>query len=75
MYKSNEKFHTNIILKCQVLLSFTHIWLRLFWGEIFEVEILMELHVLKSSETENPVLSIWTLYMSVRLLSAQLKNK
>ena len=43
----------------------------LFLGEIFEMEILMDLHVMRSHESENPMFSIWFACP----LSASLKNK
>ena len=32
---------------------------ELFWGQIFEMEILMDLHVLRSPESENHIFSGW----------------
>ena len=43
----------------------------LFWGQIFEMEILMDLHVLRSPESENHIFNVW----SVCMLSVYLKNK
>ena len=37
----------------------------LFWGQISEMEILMELHVLRSPESENHIFSVWCVCMCV----------
>ena len=37
----------------------------LFWGQIFEMEILMDLHILSSSEYENHVFSAWSVCVCV----------
>ena len=37
----------------------------MFLGQIFEVEILMVLHVLRSPESENHIFSIWSVCMCV----------
>ena len=51
----------------------------LFLGQIFVMEILMDLHILRSSEYENHIFSGWSVYVCVCLfvclLSAQLKKK
>ena len=55
--------------------SFTFSYLKvdkvLLKGQIFEMQILMNLRVLMSPESENRILSVW----SVRPLSEYLKNK
>ena len=35
------------------------------WGQIFEMEILTDLHVLKSPESENNTFSVWSVCMYV----------
>ena len=35
----------------------------LFWGQIFEVEILMDLHVLRSPVYEKHIFSVWSVCM------------
>ena len=37
----------------------------LFLGEIFEMEILMDLHVMRAPESENHILSIWSVCMCI----------
>ena len=44
-------------------------------GQFFEMQILMDLHVLKSPESENDIFSRWSLSLCVYLFSAQLQNK
>ena len=33
------------------------------WGQIFEMEILIDLHVLRTPETENHIFSVWSVYL------------
>ena len=47
----------------------------LFWGQIFKVEILTNLHVLRSSESEKHIFSKWSVCMCVCLLSDNSKTK
>ena len=35
----------------------------LFWGQIFEIEILMDLQILSSPESENHIFSGWFVYV------------
>ena len=37
----------------------------LFLGQIFEVEILMDIHVLSSLESQNHIFSVWSVCVSV----------
>ena len=37
----------------------------LFLGQLFEMEILMDLHVLRSPESENHIFSVWSEYVCV----------
>ena len=39
----------------------------LFLSQIFEVEILMDLHVVRSPESENHIFSVWSVCMCVCL--------
>ena len=39
----------------------------LFWGQIFEMEILMDLHIMRSPETVNYIFSVWSVCMYVSL--------
>ena len=39
----------------------------MFWGQIFEMEILMDLHVLRSPESEKHIFSVWSVCMCVCL--------
>ena len=54
------------------LLSLTHVMVRktLFLGQIFEMEILMNLYVLRSPESENDIFSVWSMCLCLCLLSA-----
>ena len=53
----------------------------LFLNQIFKMEILMDLHVLRSPESENHIFSVWSVSLCVCvcacvcLLSAYLRNK
>ena len=42
----------------------------LFWGQIFELEILIHLHVWRFPESENHIFNCWSLCPYVGLLSA-----
>ena len=44
----------------------------LFWGQIFEMEILMDLHFFRSSEFKNHIVKGWS--VCGRVLSSKLKN-
>ena len=37
----------------------------LFWGQIFEMEVLMDLHVLRSPDSENQIFSGWSMFLCV----------
>ena len=37
----------------------------MFWGQIFELEILMDLHVLKAPESEDRIFEVWSVCMCV----------
>ena len=54
-------------MKVQVLLSLNHVIVEkaLFWGQIFEMEILMDLHVLRTPESENHIFSVWSVCVCV----------
>ena len=43
----------------------------IFWSQILEVDILMDLHILRSSKSENDIFSGWSEYVCV----LKLKNK
>ena len=47
-------------LEVVILLSLTHVMVEkvLFLGQLFEMEILMDLHAMRSSESENHVFSV-----------------
>ena len=49
------------------LLSLTHVIVEkiLFFGQIFEIEILVDLHVMRTSEYEKHICSIWFVCVSV----------
>ena len=51
-----------IVLLLLLLLSLTHV---LFLGQIFEIEILMELHIMRSPEFENHIFIVWSVCMYV----------
>ena len=53
-----------------ILFTFSHPYMVeriLFWGQIFEMEILMNLQVLRSPESENHVFSRWLGFATVRM--------
>ena len=54
-----------------VLISLTHVMVDkvLFWGQIFELEILMDSHFKKTPESENNIFSVWSVCLCVGLLS------
>ena len=66
---SNNKIFITIFL-----LSLTHIMVEkvFFLGHIFEIEILMDLHVMRTPELENHIFSIRSVCLC--LLSVQLEN-
>ena len=45
--------------------SYLRVEKELFWGQIFKLEILIDLHVLKSSESESHIFSVWSACVSV----------
>ena len=47
------------------LLSLTYSREFLFWGQIFEMEILNDLHVLRTPKSENHIFSVWSVCMCV----------
>ena len=58
--------------KYDFLLFLTHVMVEkeLFLGQIFELEILMDSHVLRSPESENHIFSKWSVCVCVCMLSA-----
>ena len=47
----------------------------LFWGQIFEIEILMDLHVMKTPESKNQIFSIWSVCMCVSVSVISITQK
>ena len=73
--KKNESYvfmlmHT--VRKKAKLFTFSYLSVEklLYLGQIFEMEILMDLHVLRSPESENHIFSKWSVCLCVYLLSA-----
>ena len=80
MYHSLDKLETryihawkkislyfSIATKCEFLLSLTHVMVEkvLFWGQIFKMEILMDLNVMRFPEPENHIFSFWFVWLCV----------
>ena len=67
----NESFKDFLALENSIsayaalLVTFSYLYVEkvLFLSQIFEVEILMDLHVLRSPESENHIFSKWSVYM------------
>ena len=47
----------------------------LFLGRIFEIEILMDLHVMKTPESKNQIFSIWSVCMCVSVSVISITQK
>ena len=61
--KSNECLN---IISCLRIFSYSYIIDKaLFFGQIFKMEILMDLYVLKSPESGNHIFSVWSLCLYV----------
>ena len=70
---SQVELFSILFLKRVFFFSLTHVMVEkvLFWGKIFEMEILIDVYVIRSPESEIHIFRVW----SVCLLSAQLINK
>ena len=62
--KNNHKFSNSDFY---FLLSLTQVMVKkiLFQGQIFEIEILMDLHAMRTPESENHIYSVWSVCMCV----------
>ena len=47
----------------------------LFWGHIFEIEILMDLHVIGNPELKYHILSFWSVTVCVSVISITQKHQ
>ena len=75
----DEVYRRKIINKIKILvITFSDIFLAeeaLFWGQIFETDIVMDLYFLRSPESKNHILSGGSGCQCACLLSVELKNK
>ena len=58
---SSERF----IILAIVTFSYLQVEKVLIWGQIFEMEILIDLQVLRSLESEKHIFSVWSVCMCV----------
>ena len=69
--KFNRDYKTDICARLNfliyLLLSLTHVIVEkvLFSGKIFEIEILMDLHVLRPPKSEKHIFSFWSIARNI----------
>ena len=69
MPRIESSFQRSLFEKCRFM------WKVLFLGQIFKMEILMDLHVTRSAESENQIFSVWSECMCVCVSATSITPK